>query len=251
MVNQAGELVLTHPEPRSLELTPMDLLEQFVQNPGAKDAVEAMTALIQLQREERDLKAKSRFNECLALAQSDAKMVVNDSESNPSFMKGKRWATYKALDKALRPIWTKYGFSLDFSSEPSAVVGQVIFTADLSLGSFIKTYKMPSAVSGDGAKGGGALSPQHAMSAGMEYGRKNLLKMIFNVITGEEEELMTTNGEPLEILDDIKKCGNVPDLKLIVKTAFDEARKKKDGKLMLLLADANDKRMKELQNAAH
>lgn len=251
MVNHAGELVLTAPEPRSLELTPMDLLQQLVQNPGAKDAVEAMKEMVHLVREERDLKAKARFYEVLGLAQTDVKMVINDSESNPNFMKGKRWATLKALDKALRPIWTKYGFSLDFGSEPSGVAGQMTITADLSLGTFTKTYRVPSAMSGEGSKGGGALSPPHAISAGVEYGRRNLLKMIFNVITGEEEELMTTNGQALAIVEDIEKCGSIPALNSVVKDAFAEARKKKDGKLMLLLADAKEKRMKELQDAAH
>ena len=84
----------------------MDLLQVVIQNNAAIDVIERLAPL---QLDQRKLDAEVGFNEELNICQREVQTVVVDSEkTGPS---GKKWATYKALDKAICPIYTARGLS--------------------------------------------------------------------------------------------------------------------------------------------
>jgi hypothetical protein len=84
----------------------MDLLQVALQNNAAIDVIERLAPL---QLDQRKLDAEVGFNEELNICQREVQTVVVDSEkTGPG---GKKWATYKALDKAIRPIYTARGLS--------------------------------------------------------------------------------------------------------------------------------------------
>jgi hypothetical protein len=84
----------------------MDLLQVALQNNAAIDVIERLAAL---QLDQRKLDAEVGFDEELNICQREVQTVVVDSEkTGPG---GKKWATYKALDKAIRPIYTARGLS--------------------------------------------------------------------------------------------------------------------------------------------
>lgn len=240
---------LTPPMPA--QLTPMELLQTVIQTQNPKDAVEVVKELVKLQNDMRMQDAQVAFNQALADCQSEIKLVVNDSEkTSPG---GKHWATYRALDKAVRPIWTRKGFCLSFGSQSSPVAEQMISEAYLSLGLYSRTYSVPMDIGGKGPKGDGALSKPHAILAGVEYSRRILLKMIFNIITGDEdqnpEEGHVEQGALNEHLEEMKRCETLEGLDAAFRNAAKQALAVNDLDSYRALNKAKNARKKELKAA--
>src|SRR6185503_9298783 len=103
-VNEPGPNV---PEPDSLAL----VVRRLAENPSVD--VMKLEKIIELQ--ERILKhgAEAAFNLAMSAAQTDMRPVAADA-SNPQTRS--RYASYAGLDRAMRPIYTKYGFGLSFDT---------------------------------------------------------------------------------------------------------------------------------------
>ena len=88
----------------------------------------------------------------------------------------------------LRPIYTNGGFSLSFDTGKDAPEGCVRVLCYVSHKSgHSRTYHVDMPADGKGAKGGDVMTKTHAVGAGMSYGMRYLLKMIFNVAVGEDD----------------------------------------------------------------
>ena len=249
-MSETQELVLTPPEPK--QLTPMELLQTVIQTQNPRESVEVVKELVKLQNAMRMQDAEVAFNQALADCQNEIKMVVNDSEKTAPG--GKHWATYKALDKAIRQIWTRQGFSLSFGSQLSPAPDQMIAEAYLSRGLYTRTYAIPMDIGGKGPKGDGALSKPHAILAGMEYSRRILVKMIFNIITGDEGELPDGEGQVdkgwLSIqLEEISRCETIEGLTEAFKAAGRVALKVNDIESYRAISKAKNVRKKKLEAA--
>jgi hypothetical protein len=202
-------------QPQALVRNHFDLLQLALQKDAAIDVIER---LAKLQLESRKLDAEVDFNEALGQCQEEAKLVINDSDkTGPG---GKKWATYKALDREIRPIYRRHGFSISFGSADSSNPDRILVTCQLSRGMHSRNYQLPMDASGEGAKGGGALSKPHAILAAMEYGRRCLLKSIFNLVTGEEDVI--TNGELAEQVEYIQNASTPAELATLYSAAYEK-----------------------------
>jgi hypothetical protein len=115
-------------------------------------------------------------------AQGDMRQVATDA-NNPQTRS--RYATYAAIDAALRPVYTQHGFSISFGTgdAPEGYVRVVAYVSHV--GGHTRQYKADMPADGKGAKGGDVMTKTHAFGAGTSYGMRYLLKMIFNVAIGE------------------------------------------------------------------
>ena len=231
-------LVLTAPEAR--QISPMDMMAQVLRTQNPKDAVEVVKELAKLQMEMRKQDAEVEFNKALADASSEMKLVINDSDKTAPG--GKRWATYKALNNAAKPIWIRHGLGVSYDAEPSPVPDQMFMVAHVSKGLHTRKYMIPMDISGKGPKGDGAMSKPHAIGAGLEYGRRDLIRMIFDLITGEEETL--TNGALVEALEKISDAGDGEVLKHYYFEAFNAYQNNPEA--IKAIQAAKIKRLKEL-----
>jgi hypothetical protein len=160
------------------------MIESFATNPLVD--VEKLEKLLQMQNDQLTRNAEVAFNAAMTKAQSEMKLVATDA-SNPS-TQNSRYATYGALDKMLRTIYTTNGFALSFNTGDEAPPECIRVLCDVShAGGFSKQYKIDLPTDGKGARGGDVMSKTHATGAGMSYGMRYLLKMIFNVAVGEED----------------------------------------------------------------
>jgi hypothetical protein len=131
-------------------------------------------------------RAADAFNIAMSEAQANMRPIAADA-SNPQTHS--RYASYAAIDKALRPIYTSSGFGLTFNtgdstlSEHVRVICDVVHTAGHS-----KQYHIDMPADGKGAKGGDAMTKTHATGSAVSYGMRYLLKMIFNVAVGEDDD---------------------------------------------------------------
>lgn len=124
------------------------------------------------------------FNNAMMQAQAEMRPIQADA-SNPQTRS--RYATYAALDAKARPIYSKH-FSLSFDTAEGAPDGCIRVVAFVAVGGYSRTYHIDMPADGKGAKGNDVMTRTHATGAGITYGRRYLLGMIFNLVIGEDRD---------------------------------------------------------------
>lgn len=216
-----GEVLEVEQEPKALELrqpSMMDLIQVAIQNKSAMDVIERLTAL---QREQMAKEAESDFNAALNAAQGEVGRIAPDATNEQTKSK---WATYAKLDRVLRPIYIRHGFSLSFNSGDSPSPDTVLVTCFVShRGGHTRTYTAPPIpADGKGAKGGNVMTATHATGAAMSYGARYLLKYIFNIAVGEEDTdgNDATNGDLAKAIKGIVDAQTPDDMMKLYKAAY-------------------------------
>lgn len=148
--------------------------------------IEKMERLMAMHERMKAQQAEAEFTIAMSSAQSEMRPISADAENRQTKSK---YATYAKLDNALRPIYTKHGFSLSFNSGEarSSEEIRIICYASHSAG-HTRTYMIDMPADGKGAKGGDVMTKTHAVGSGASYGMRYLLKMIFNVAVGETDD---------------------------------------------------------------
>lgn len=173
-------------ETKEMSLAPVDMSTELVRlasDPNFNPAT--LQALIAMHERSGALIAVQHFNAAMSAAQAAMRHVAADA-SNPQTKS--RYASYAAIDKALRPIYTTNGFALSFDTDESPIAQHVRVLCYLThAAGHVKTYHVDMPADGKGAKGGDVMTLTHAAGAAMSYGMRYLVKMIFNVAVGEED----------------------------------------------------------------
>lgn len=165
------------------QVSMLSVIQRAASDPSVDiDKLERLIAV----KERMDAKeAETAFNIALAKVQAETGRVAADKRNDQT----KSWyATYAALDRALRPIYTAEGFSLSFSTEEvgEGNVGMVCYVSHSA--GHTRTYRATVPSDGKGAKGGDVMTKTHAFGSGTSYGMRYLLKMIFNVAIGDDPD---------------------------------------------------------------
>ena len=172
----------TAPAPRSDTVALMAIIERASADPSTNvDNLQKMWAMYE-HAVERDLERD--FNNAMATAQSELRQIAVDS-ANPQTRS--RYASYGALDKAVRPIYSRHGLSLTFDTG-DAPAEHVRVVAHVAKGGFSREYHIDMPADGKGAKGGDVMTRTHATGSAVTYGRRYLLSMIFNLAVGEGDD---------------------------------------------------------------
>jgi hypothetical protein len=129
--------------------------------------------------------AEVEFNDAMNVAQAEMGPVAADA-TNPQTRS--KYATYAKLDGRLRPIYTRNGFSISFGEGDSKKDEHVLVLAYVShKAGHTRIYQADMPADGKGAKGGDVMTKTHAVGAAKSYGKRYLLKDIFNIAIGEED----------------------------------------------------------------
>lgn len=229
-------------------LSPLGLLQIALQKSAAIDVIERLSVL-QERAQARD--AEIQFTEAMNAAQAEIGRIAPDQKATDGAKQ--KWASYAALDRVIRPIYIKNGFSLSFDSGISPIPETVIVECYVShKGGHTRKYSAPPMpADGKGARGGDVMTKTFATGSGMSYGARYLLKFIFNIAVGEDDP--EANGTVdqswlTEQLDEIKRCETVEGVKAAFKAAagvaLDEIR---DISAYRALKEAAQARGKELE----
>lgn len=131
-------------------------------------------------------KAEAAFAEAMTRAQSRIGRVATDRTNNQT---RSEYASYAALDRAVRPIYTDEGFALSFDTGRDAHADMVKVLCYVShKNGHVRTYSVDMPADGKGAKGGDVMTKTHAAGSAMQYGMRYLLKMIFNIAIGKDDD---------------------------------------------------------------
>jgi hypothetical protein len=162
----------------------VQMFERWPRDPNA--SVDKIERLMALWERGQARTAEASFNEAMAQAQKAMRPVAADA-SNPQTRS--RYASYAALDRALRPIYTENGFGLSFDTGDPPMPDYVrVLCYVTHLGGHSRTYHADMPADGKGAKGGDVMTKTHAVGSAMSYGVRYLLKMIFNVAVREDDD---------------------------------------------------------------
>lgn len=165
--------------------------------------VEKFRALVAIQREEQDrqdaredrqaeLAAEAAFNAALSEVQKNMGRIATDAANSST---RSRYASYGALDRAVRPLYTDAGFNISFNEAVGAagdemvrIIAYVTHAAPGAKRSHTRTYHTDIPADGKGAKGGDVMTKTHAHVSATSYGKRVLLGMIFNIATGNDDD---------------------------------------------------------------
>lgn len=161
----------------------MEIISRAASDPNTD--VAKLEKLMGLAERIRSRDAEQAFNTAMTAAQSEMGRVSADA-TNPQTRS--KYASYAALDRAVRPIYTRHGFALSFDTGSDAPPDMVRVLCHVThKDGHQHTYKIDMPADGKGAKGGDVMTKTHAVGAAMSYGSRYLLKLIFNVAVGEDD----------------------------------------------------------------
>jgi len=148
--------------------------------------IDKMKELMAMHKAMRADSAELDFDRAMAAAQEEMQPVRADA-NNPQTKS--KYASYAALDNAIRPIYTKYGFSVSFDTADGAPENCVRVVAKVAhRGGHRERPHLDMPADGKGAKGGDVMTKTHATGAAVQYGRRYLLGMIFNLAVSKDDD---------------------------------------------------------------
>lgn len=148
--------------------------------------ISKMERLLEMHERITQRSAEQAFSVAMSEVQSKINRVSADSNNAQTKSK---YASYAAIDRALRPIYTEAGFSLSFDTGEGAALDWVRIVCSVSHKSgHTRKYHIDMPADGKGAKGGDVMTKTHATGSATAYGMRYLVKMIFNVAIGEDDD---------------------------------------------------------------
>lgn len=204
--------IVDHAVPATMSETGaiVSMIERAARDPAVD--IDKMERLMQMHERVLLRGAEQAFNAAMAKAQAEMRPVAADS-SNPQTRS--KYASYAALDRAVRPIYSGHGFSLSFDSESGTTPDLVRVVCYVSCAGYTRKYQVEMPSDGKGAKGSDVMTKTHAIGAGMTYGQRYLLKLIFNMAVGDDVDgnkpidrsTLISEEETVELRDMIESTG--------------------------------------------
>lgn len=160
----------------------LSLIERLASNPRAD--VKKLEALLDMRERTRAGEAHRRFNEAMRDCQAEIMPVARDAENKHT---NSKFAKLESIDREIRPIYTKHGFSLSFNSK-SLDDGRVriLCTVGHTAGHF-EPYELDGHLDTAGAKGNANKTNLQGLGSTVSYLRRYLTCMIFNVVLTDED----------------------------------------------------------------
>jgi hypothetical protein len=136
--------------------------------------------------------AEQAFSEAMNEVQKKIEPIATDA-ANPQTQS--RYASYAALDRALRPIYIAHGFEVSFDTEDSPKPNhiRVICTVAHKAG-HKRQHRADMPTDGKGAKGNAVMTATHAVGSGIQYGKRYTLGMAFNVAVARDDDGNAAGG---------------------------------------------------------
>lgn len=148
--------------------------------------VSKMERLLAMAEQVHARTAKAEYDQALNAAQSEMRPISRDCH-NPQTRS--KYASYEAIDTAIRPIYTAHGFAMSFGSRAAAVPDHVIVTCRVShRAGHTETVELDMPADGKGAKGNDVMTKTHATGSALSYGKRYIANLVWNLSFGEADD---------------------------------------------------------------
>lgn len=147
--------------------------------------VEKLTILLRTQREIVGEYARNEFQRAMKQAIDAMPAVIRETPNNAT---NSKYARYEAIEEAIRPVYSEYGFYLSFNQDITPGPEKLIECRVVHVPSgHAEIYRLDGAVDLNGPKGNPNKTPLHASASTVSYLRRQLTCMIFNVVLKNED----------------------------------------------------------------
>ncbi len=171
------ELTTTQPA-----TTPFDLIQMAID----KDLdVSKLERLLDMQKSWQADIALKAYADAMNICQQEMPVVVRDKKNEST---GSLFARLETVAMAMRPVYTKNGFSLDFTEADSPIEGHRRIVCEVThVGGHKKQFHLDSKIDDVGAKGTVNKTQVQGLGSMVSYLRRYLTLMIFNVVVSDED----------------------------------------------------------------
>jgi hypothetical protein len=160
------------------------MIERIMADPSLP--IERVNQAFDFYKRVQDDQAKKQWSAAFVAAQAEMEPIKKDA-NNPQTRS--RYASFEALDRALRPIYTKHGFAPTFDTEASDKPDHIRVVMDLiHIGGYSRRYQVDMPADGKGAKGGDVMTKTHAAGSAFTYGKRYVFGNAFNVATTDKDD---------------------------------------------------------------
>jgi hypothetical protein len=142
-----------------------------------------MTALLDLQEKLLNREAQSEFNRALARMNIDDLRVLKNGTVNVPGKVSYKFAKWEDMDRVIRPLMQREGFTLSFDTGTTPTGGLVVIGELLHEGGHSRTARIPLAL--DTGPGRNALQ---AMGSTVSYGKRYVTEMLLNIVREDEDD---------------------------------------------------------------
>ncbi len=168
----------------------LNMIERLASNPRAD--VKKLESLLEMRERNRAIEARLQFNKAMRDCQAEIMPVVRDAENAHT---KSRYAKLEKIDKMIRPIYTKHGFSLTFNSKSLDNKQVRVFCTCMHDDGHFQEYELDGALDTAGSKGNSNKTDLQGLGSTVSYLRRYLTCMIFNVVLTNEDD---DGGKPPE-----------------------------------------------------
>lgn len=157
----------------------MQMIERAARDPAVD--IDKLDRLLQMKERVAATHARQEFNEAMAAVQAELPQVVRNAENTQT---SSMYATLEKIGEAIDPIITAHGFSQSFGTEDCPISGHYrIVCTTAHIGGHERTDHVDIPIDSAGIKGTVNKTATHAFGSTMNYGRRYLTILIFNVKT--------------------------------------------------------------------
>jgi len=155
----------------------MDVISRAAKDPSVD--IEKMKELMAMARELRMEQRQVAFSQAMKAAQDEMVPIVRNAENTSTHS---RYATLDAIDEAIRPVYTRHGFSLTFNSPGfSKEEGVSVSCTVMHEQGHSREYSLQGELDMTGFKGVANKTAIQGLSSTMTYLQRILTRMIFNL----------------------------------------------------------------------
>jgi hypothetical protein len=184
-MSETPRLSMPVPQPSASETTAVLLMiERAARDPGID--LDKLQRLLDLRQQMEARAAEQKFNAALAAASAEIVPVVADARNDQTRSK---YATYAALDRAIRPIYSRHGISVSFDTDVSPKgPDHMRVLAYVAGHGHVRVYKVDLPIVTKGPQGRDVMTPIHAAGSANTYGKRYLLINIFAIAVADKHD---------------------------------------------------------------
>lgn len=162
--------------------TPLSLIAAAIDKNLDTDKLEK---LMQLQERWQANEARMAYGEAMAACQAEMPPIIKDKHNSQT---NSDYASYEGLNRTIKPIYTKHGFSLSFGELSSTEKGVTVWADCRHSQGHCERFTIFMPMDGVGIKGNPMMTAIHAKGSTMSYAKRNLAKMVFNLAEAGEDQ---------------------------------------------------------------
>jgi hypothetical protein len=154
------------------------MIETFLRDPSID--VTKLEVLLRMQQQVRADWARAEFAVAMSACQAEIQQVVRDAQNKQT---SSWFARLERIDQAVRPIYTRHGFSVGYTEEIAGEGSLIVLVCKVThKHEHTEEYRMTAPPDVLGPKGAAVKSELHGRGSSNTYMRRYLLCMAFNIV---------------------------------------------------------------------